>query len=1176
MFAGIEFNSAAEALLAEKKERELEFRYEPRAGPEILPEPRLEVESLFDYDWEGEFDRSKSLLLTATDDIEKKTISFLERAEEYIKESCEDGKNIIFGKIRDEEKKEKIQSWLELIVETIHSKFKSKSLEHLDDINKYHTEILDHLITSAQNSISLHKSKLDEKVLISREAIALYQTSRDRYMKFAKSEAVRIAINETEDRVGAQMSELEEQVETSLHTQKLLIRQVDTLGSQVASKDQEINVLKSKIAEFEELARENAFNPFASSTTATTTTATLPTHKDSHIITDNIVESPTKDVNGENLHQRTSPLSNNKPTTKVTVGKVTMRDRSPNTVDVGIQTVPDANSSSNSNTIANSSPEPKTAPSSPGRAPSSPGRGDMKFIRGKGWQSSAPSPERENSASFDIEESSVNLDCRECEKLKLEIQSLGLLLSAQQRAISNPNPNSSIPVATSSTPVTTTAVEENGEIVEAVHEMQPTVEIEEEIKQEIKVKAIVVEVEEKVENMEDEVFVEEPSIVSLPALSIEGTDDGSIPALSIEGTDDGSSVIVDNSTELKNDDVSEAPIDVGFSSDSIVEAIPTGVAGMVYSDDASAPIEVEVNVEVEVEVEPIVEGNSNADTSIAVVSNTVDQPNKITIGVEETKEVSHLEERITNELQVIPQTEPTVVPKLVHASTIDIVPINEPLAKVTDLMTTESDVLEKIETKSSPEEVPEVNITANVEDNISVVSVASEDSMRMVPTKDNELLVLDADHGSTLLLQQEEVLNTSINLDTGSLIDGDQSIEVDMLRKMTESPPSGDIQSQYMNAINESNMSMYNNIRKADYENYVRTVAAMQDQNSRLATNVKALEAKLEKERMVTSLKLKERSMLLKELVSQVNDLRAELATARLAHVQTQKSTVHIKVPRAASPTRPPTVMARLDSGYSNQYKPQSNQQQTMTPITSGLSPIRPGSSSSNTKKQYGIDGMNTEAAERPFTTSASLPYLRSSTFSASGGQYGGVVNPLPLSNSFDAAINNGVTPGSKPSSRPNSKQGSKSTSKPNSADNKNKSKSKPNIIKNPLSTNKIGSGGLSGLPPRVKTPLRLPRTMQSLSVEEGQLDLNWLGAEQETHDEITQIREKLLQHLAEISAKDALKKEIRLATTANKDLKQAGREIRLKEWKDKQAALYAIGKKVIDKHKPKKQKEYW
>ena len=28
----------------------------------------------------------------------------VEKAEEYIKESCEDGKNVIFGKIRDEEK----------------------------------------------------------------------------------------------------------------------------------------------------------------------------------------------------------------------------------------------------------------------------------------------------------------------------------------------------------------------------------------------------------------------------------------------------------------------------------------------------------------------------------------------------------------------------------------------------------------------------------------------------------------------------------------------------------------------------------------------------------------------------------------------------------------------------------------------------------------------------------------------------------------------------------------------------------------------------------------------------------------------------------------------------------------------------------------------------------------
>ena len=1156
MFAGIELNSAAEALLAEQKKRELEFRYEPRAGPEILPEPRVEVESLFDYDWEGEFDRSKSLLLTATDDIEKKTISFLEHAEEYIKESCEDGKNVIFGKIRDEEKKEKIQSWLELIVETVHKNFKSKSLEHLDDINKYTSEILDHLITSAQNSISLHKSKLDEKVLTSREAIALYQTSRDRYMKFAQSEAVRIAINETEDRVGAQMVELEEQVETSLHTQKLLIRQVETLGSQIATKDQEINLLKSKIAEFEAEARENAFNPFASSTTATS--ATLHTLKETRVITDKIVESSTPNLSSDNNLTQQSPSNTNKSTTKVTVGKITIQDHIPKTVDKGVQTIPETTPVSNNSANTSSSPELKTTPASPGR-------GDMKWERGKGWQSSAPSPEREHSSSFDIDDFSLKPDCKECEKLKLEIKSLGSLLSAQQVAISNSSPIATSKMASTSTTnfaATTTDVVEEKEMI--VKQIQPDVavkdntkvEVEEVEEEEVKDNVLgeVVVVEERVETKMDsveEVVREEPSIANVPNLSIEGTD--------------GNSIITEEvCNDINTHAVSTAPIvDIGTATNVVLESNATSASGMVYSDSVLVPVEVKVD--------DGADSHSHADTvNITPVSDTMDTIDKTSSGdtvADEIKEVSDVKEPSTNKVDALPPTENIIFdPKVIEANTIDSEPtLDQTFSVVKDLVETQPDVQDIVEvdvivseeTKSSL--APEVNTTTNAEDNISIASIATEDSMRIIPTKENELSVLDTDHGPILLSQEEGGLNTSINLDTGSsVIEGGKMMEMDVMRKMTESPPSGDIQSQYMNAINDSNMSMYNNIRRADQEAYVRTIAAMQDYNSRLTTNVKALEAKLDKERVVTSLKLKERSMLLKELVSQVNDLRAELATSRLAHAQIKKSTVHIKGPRAESPTRPPTVMARLDSGNNNSNQRQSNQQQMMSPITSSLSPVRPGSSFS-TKNQYGTDGMNVEAAERPMTTSTSLPFLRNSTFSASGGRYGAVVNPLPLSNSYDATTSN-VTP----------------SSIPNSADKKSNYKKQVNLNRNSLSNNQIGSGGLDGLPPRVKTPLRLPRTMQAVSIEEGQLDLNWLGAEQSTHDEISRIREKLLQHLAESSAKDALKKEIRLATTANKDLKQAGREIRLKEWREKQAALYAIGKKVIDKHKPKKQKEYW
>ena len=91
----------------------------------------------------------------------------------------------------------------------------------------------------------------------------------------------------------------------------------------------------------------------------------------------------------------------------------------------------------------------------------------------------------------------------------------------------------------------------------------------------------------------------------------------------------------------------------------------------------------------------------------------------------------------------------------------------------------EVDVIVSEETKSSL--APEVNTTTNAEDNISIASIATEDSMRIIPTKENELSVLDTDHGPILLSQEEGGLNTSINLDTGSSVidDGDGCNEED-------------------------------------------------------------------------------------------------------------------------------------------------------------------------------------------------------------------------------------------------------------------------------------------------------------------------------------------------------------------------------------------------------------
>ena len=74
------------------------------------------------------------------------------------------------------------------------------------------TNILDQMIAGSKESLLLHKKAMDKKLLTTRESVALYQESQENYMRHAQSEAVRIAINNTEDAVEDKMDSLKAQV----------------------------------------------------------------------------------------------------------------------------------------------------------------------------------------------------------------------------------------------------------------------------------------------------------------------------------------------------------------------------------------------------------------------------------------------------------------------------------------------------------------------------------------------------------------------------------------------------------------------------------------------------------------------------------------------------------------------------------------------------------------------------------------------------------------------------------------------------------------------------------------------------------------------------------------------------------------------------------------------------
>jgi hypothetical protein len=319
--------------------------------------------------------------------------------------------------------------------------------------------------------------------------------------------------------------------------------------------------------------------------------------------------------------------------------------------------------------------------------------------------------------------------------------------------------------------------------------------------------------------------------------------------------------------------------------------------------------------------------------------------------------------------------------------------------------------------------------------------------------------------------------------------------------------------------VTQVELERSNTEKERNYTLLLTTIRTLEQRNTELVNKLKTKESDMLRARTVNELKIKERTLLLQELSTQVNDLRSELSRKNI----TKQYRDH--APNVRQSTAPGTgagktcMMVRLDADTESQSMGMGNTRPGpwspvhMPTVGGPASPKHGGPQDGLTLTKLVTDnqaGWVTEqfARERP-VTSSSLPLLRRSTFSASGGLYGALDNPL------------------------NSRDG----------------------ISDRMMGGEEGGGSLAK------------------SVE---LDLNWLGAKPEVSKEISIIRERLVQHITDAMNNQHLKeKPYHLSGRKNRDRLAEGREIRLKEIQEKKAALIDIGQKAISKHKPKKKPEY-
>ena len=323
----------------------------------------------------------------------------------------------------------------------------------------------------------------------------------------------------------------------------------------------------------------------------------------------------------------------------------------------------------------------------------------------------------------------------------------------------------------------------------------------------------------------------------------------------------------------------------------------------------------------------------------------------------------------------------------------------------------------------------------------------------------------------------------------------------------------------------------------------IAKLVELESRNKALVTQLKASQSALSRQRTVNDLKIRERTVLLTELSTQVNDLRAELSRKNIA-IQLQQRAPRVRTAGGGSSRQQQRVSSPNKTGMVARLDPAEEDHISATQAQVSLSPTRmvtlasvggPASPQGVHDPQKLAQSISLQklapdneaswvisqfARERP-VTSSSLPQLRRTTFSASGGQYGALDNPL---NTVEGV-----------SERLSTADGSYG----------------------------MGSDG--------------DQQQQRQQQSQGEIDLNWLGAKPEVTKEISLIRERLVQHIADSMNASAMKEKPHfMASKKARDLAEEGRAARLKDIQEKKKALYDIGKKAISKHRPKKVREDW
>jgi hypothetical protein len=242
--------NATSLLLQEGRKDEMEFRYNPRPGPMISPEPEFhdveQSQELFDID------PDTTLLVSAENNIEdfgKEMQNYM--VSEFNRISSTTYSDILMARrpIRPKDFQDLTAKCIESLTEVTDNYCKTKFTPKIVDL-------LDVLLSSMRESLIICKRKIAQKLINIRDSMADHKRTLQLAFDHEKSEAIRITRNQSRKEFLQELTDLREHAEKVDFGNRVLSKKVDWCNAELVSKDAQIAALETKVEKIMKKSRE--------------------------------------------------------------------------------------------------------------------------------------------------------------------------------------------------------------------------------------------------------------------------------------------------------------------------------------------------------------------------------------------------------------------------------------------------------------------------------------------------------------------------------------------------------------------------------------------------------------------------------------------------------------------------------------------------------------------------------------------------------------------------------------------------------------------------------------------------------------------------------------------------------------------------------------------------------